>query len=137
LIIFNDVNEIEIQSLLTNLFFIIIDSNAAEGEDDEANTATEGGENQQDGEGTGNQQGEHAHEHHPQSDSNQSTEAANDASGDGSSPAKKGFNWLLIIIIAASVAALLLIGLIVLIIRKRRARGYTPTATTDPAATRA
>jgi len=127
---------------LSNLFFIILDPNASEGETDqgedgEAGTQTEGGENQQDGEGTGNQQGEHAHEHHSQSDPNQSTGAVGDDATDGSPPAKKGFNWLLIIIIAASVAALLLIGLIVLIIRKRRARGYNPAATSETAPTRA
>jgi len=51
---------------------------------------------------------------------------------------KKGLSWLPIIIIAAAIAALLLIGLIFLVIQKRRrARGYNPTATTETPAARA
>lgn len=81
------------------------------------------------------QEGKVDDESHVSHDPNQSTESTFvDATEimDKPQSAKKRFSWLPIIIIVAVIAAILLIGLLILIIRKRRdARGYNPTATTE------
>ncbi len=123
--------------MLINVFCILIDPNAQQGEtnqdDGDENQQGDGNENPQEGEGTENrQEGEGGHAHHSPSDPNQSTEAgAVEGNDNPAPPAKKGLGWLPIIIIIAAVGGILLIGLIVLIVRKRRAAGYTQTATSE------
>ena len=108
--------------------------NRPEGENADSQSNREGNENRQGGEGSEQQHsGDGTHDQHSTVDPNQVTEAKTDADGiDGSPSPKKGMNWWLILGIAGAVIGLILAVVIFLFLKKKRtARGYNPTATTE------